>query len=92
MGIFVDPRIHCRENYPATGYCYELVFFGREPEKMVNNGCTNKNHPSVRREGHFVLFRQRFKYRPVSPGSCNAAVFLPEKSGAFSNTYVSSSP
>jgi hypothetical protein len=40
----------------------------------------------------FVLFRQRFKYCPVSPESCNAAVFLPEKSGAFSNTYVSSSP
>jgi len=74
---------------PVTAMSF--VFLGREPEKMVNNGGFIQKASSVRREGHFCSFSATLAFRSVPQTSRNNAVFLPEKSYAFSKTYVSSS-
>jgi hypothetical protein len=58
---------------------------------MVNTGGFNPKTPSARREGHFCSFPAAFAFRSVSPESRNTVVFYPQKSCAFSKTYVSSS-
>jgi hypothetical protein len=69
-----------------------FVFFeaGNRKKWSIPGDSIQKHHqPGVK--VIFVLFRQRFAFRSVSPESRNTVVFYPQKSCAVSKTYVSSS-
>ena len=74
---------------PVTAMTF--VFLRPGTGKMVNNRGFIGETPSFRRGGHFCSFPETLEFRSVPPESCNTVVFLPEKTCAFSKTYVSSS-